>query len=192
MQYVVMSLIAVAGFTIGGIGAAGWRDRPLGTTVWWIASALIVLLMPAAFFTGSQTLVLIMLLTLVIGLPLVGIVIDVRGALERGRLKQLAISSGVDQAEADQRYRREPRGWATLFAYYLFAAYMWVGLVMLLVWVTGETSLIDRPAIRIPGSEGLEPYDMPWWIAVTGLYVPAVLAHGGVNEWRRSRRRTGS
>lgn len=181
---VVLVIWSALGIGITWFGVSGWRDRPMGNTLWWLAGAWFLLLMPAAWITSSDSVVLGMLLVLIIAFPVVAAIVEWRRARERVQQRDLAIAAGMDPQQARRQYRRAPRGPVTIYAIYGLVPMLWVFAVLGLVLLSGHPDLATEPSLRISlGGEG-EPLDAPWWMAVMLAVGVVGAAHTLVNMFR--------
>lgn len=177
----VMSAISI-GLLV--IGARGWRDRPIGVTLCWFGGGIFALLIPAGA-TGSETVVLLVLLVLVAGLPLVALVAELRQRGERRRQRQLALTTGMDPDQAAREYRRAPRGPVVIVLIYGLVAMLWVLAFFLVSVVLNEPRLASAPGWELQGADGGPPLELSWWLMGMFALSVAGLVHAAVNVVRR-------
>jgi hypothetical protein len=166
------------------VGIRGWRDRPLGVTFCWLGGGIFALLIPAGA-TGSPTLVLVVLLVLIVGLPLLALVAELRQRAERRHQKELALSTGMDPDRAALEYRRAPRGPVVIMLIYGLIAMLWVLVFFLVSVALNEPRLASAPGWELPGADGGPPLKLSWWLMGMFSLTVAGLAHAAVNVVRR-------
>lgn len=172
------------GIGIAWFGVSGWRDRPMGHTLWWLAGAWFLLLVPAAWITDSEVVVLGMLLVLIIAFPGVAGLVEWRWARERVQQRDLAIAAGMEPQQARRQYRRGPRGAVTILAIYAVVAMLWCFTAIGMVLLSGHPDLATEPSMLISLSGEGEPLDAPWWMAVVIAVIATGTAHSIVNMLR--------